>query len=80
MNCYRVVIFDENQKVLISKIVTDEGPRENIATRVKSIIDLNKAPFTVNVTDYIHESTSVLDFMTYLNTSLREMSLFNRED
>ena len=75
MNCYRVSILDENQKVLISKIVTDEGPKEIIAVRVKAIIDMHGAPFTVNVTDYIHDTRTVFDFVDYLHTALTEMSL-----
>ena len=75
MNCYRVVILDENKKVLISKIVTDEGPKETIADRVQIVIGMHRAPFTVNVTDYIHENMTCFDFMAYLNTALKEMSL-----
>jgi hypothetical protein len=75
MTCYRVVVLDENQKVLISKIVTDEGPKEVIADRIQVIIGLHRAPFTVSVTDYIHESMNCFEFMKYLHTALSEMSL-----
>lgn len=75
MNSYRVVIFDENQKVLISKVVTDADTKENITSRIKMVIDMHNAPFTVSVTDYIHETMSVFDFAALLNTALEEMRL-----
>lgn len=75
MNCYRVVIFDEHQKVLISKVVTSEEAMQTVAGRISVVIHMHHAPFTVNVTEYIHDSMSVLDFMARLNAALEQMSL-----
>ena len=75
MGCYRVVIFDERKNVLISKIVTDEGPKEDIARRIGVVIGMHGAPFTVSVTDYEHETLSVLGFMDCLDSALSMMSL-----
>jgi hypothetical protein len=77
MSCYRVVILDENQKVLISKVVTADADttEETIANSIRAVIKMHGAPFTVSVSKYASNCTSVSDFMAYLNTALGEMSL-----
>ena len=80
MNCYLVAIVDENQKTLISKVVHTEEQKDTIAERVRIVVNMHHAPFTVAVSNYIHDTMTVLDFLEYANTALNEMSLFNRGD
>jgi len=73
---YRVVVFDENKKVLISKVVTaDAETAASITLRIVAVIEMYHARFTVHVTDYIHDNMSVMDFLDFLSTALEEMSL-----
>jgi hypothetical protein len=81
VKCYRVVIFDENQKVLISKVVTaeEETTMGAIAERMRIIVNMHKAPFTVSVAEYVHDSMTIFEMMQYLNTALNEMSLWHTD-
>jgi hypothetical protein len=50
MKSFRVVVLDEDQKVIVSRIVTvDVVTREAIADRIRAIFQMHDAPYTVNV-------------------------------